>query len=697
MSRYSKLILIWVGFFATWQLCFAYNATGGRWGGPITMRLQLGSPTGVLFDGTTSWAESAENALADWNTNVPNLGFLVDRNSTVPIGYGNGFNNVFWSNNIYGDAWEPRVLAVTLSRYNSAGTSIEADVVFNVTLPWNSYRGNLRPLSSDSTLNDFYRVALHEFGHVIGLNHPDDIGQRVAAIMNSTIGNTDRLTADDIAGGRALYSSGPPTSSTPLLYMQNPVSWRTSGTGTANIQVARVQNDRAFGSVSGTLRLDLWAMPTPYNNGVPPGSRLLARHVLDVLPATLGFANINATTAYTAPPAGSYYVALILAEFTGSSSGQFTIRDFRQFDNLLTIGNTSAPQITAQPFPQTATNGANVAFGVTASGAAPLSYQWLKNGTPIPGASGSVLSIVGVKPDDAGVYSVVVTNSVGSTQSTGALLTVNYSRLVNVSTRGLVLPGDALTPGFVMRGSGSKQLVIRAVGPTLGSFGIGSPLQDTRLDVIPQGSAIPFATNDNWGGSAALASTFSAVGAFALPASSRDSAVSSTFSTSTNRAYTARVTAAGTGNSGIAIAEIYDADTDSSPVRLINVSTRGFVGTGENALTPGFSIRGNASKQLLIRAVGPGLAQFGVTGLLADPQFSVIPLGQTQPVAQNDNWGGTTLLKSYFVAAGAFSIPDGSRDAAVVVTLPPGGYTVVVSGVGGTVGNALVEVYDLDP
>ena len=145
------------------------------------------------------------------------------------------------------------------------------------------------------------------------------------------------------------------------------------------------------------------------------------------------------------------------------------------------------------------------------------------------------------------------------------------------------------------------------------------------------------------------------------------------------------------------LAEVYDDESLSSPVRLINVSTSGYVGSGDQALVPGFFVGGTAPNQLLIRAIGPGLAQFGVTELLADPQLSLVPLGREFVVAANDNWGGTTALQNACARAGAFSVPAGSNDAAVLVRLPPGGYTVVVSGVGGTTGTALVEVYDLDP
>jgi acetyl-CoA acetyltransferase len=125
--------------------------------------------------------------------------------------------------------------------------------------------------------------------------------------------------------------------------------------------------------------------------------------------------------------------------------------------------------------------------------------------------------------------------------------------------------------------------------------------------------------------------------------------------------------------------------------------TLGFVGPAENALSAGFVIAGTGTKRLLVRAVGPGLAGLGVPGLLADPQLAVHALDAASALASNNDWAGTAELKAAATAAGAFTIPDAGRDAAVLVTLPPGTYSVLVTGVGNTTGNALVEIYDLDP
>jgi hypothetical protein len=289
----------------------------------------------------------------------------------------------------------------------------------------------------------------------------------------------------------------------------------------------------------------------------------------------------------------------------------------------------------------------------------------------------------------------ITANDMGAVANTVEVLPP-LSRLINLSTRGLIQAGGALTPGLVLRGTGTKQLIIRAVGPTLGAFGLNTCLVDPRLDIIAQGSSAPLLTNDDWGGSATFANACASVGAFALPAGSKDAAVQAGLAVNQS-GYTIRVSPPDTSASGIVLAEVYDTDSLASPARLGNVSTLGFVGTGENALMPGFVISGTASKLLLIRAVGPSLSQFGVGNLLANPQLKVIPAGQSEPVASNDDWGGTAALKTAFTVAGAFSLPDASKDAAVFVNLPPGGYTVTVSGVGGTTGNALVEIYDLDP
>ena len=358
------------------------------------------------------------------------------------------------------------------------------------------------------------------------------------------------------------------------------------------------------------------------------------------------------------------------------------------------------PSLTAQPQSQYVAPGTAVTFAATATGTG-LSYQWKKDGTALAGATSATYRLAAATAADMGFYAVTVTNATGTVDSDVATLTVNTggrSRLVNVSTRGFVPPGGALTPGFVLQGNAPKSVVIRAIGPTLGAFGVGGTLADPVMDVIPLGTSVAIATNDNWGGTPTLQTAFSRVGAFPLAtASSADSSVELALNALGASGYTVRIVSKNPTASGIALAEVYDEDALTSPVRLVNVSTSGFVGTGEQALVPGFVIGGTGPKLLLIRAVGPGLEPFGVPDVLTDPQLSLVPLGRDFQVAANDNWGGGATLTSAFAQAGAFRLPAGGKDAAVLVRLPPGGYTVIVSGIASGTGTALVEIYDLDP
>lgn len=166
--------------------------------GTVVMNLQLGS-SARLTDGSTSWGASAESALASWNQYIGRVKFTVVRDSTAAKGDGNGINNVLFSNDIYGRSFGSGVLAVS-TNWARRTTRTEGDVIFNAAYTWDSYGGNLR-----SGVHDFHRVALHEFGHILGLDHPDESGQTVSSIMNSHVSNLDRLTSDDVAGAQALY------------------------------------------------------------------------------------------------------------------------------------------------------------------------------------------------------------------------------------------------------------------------------------------------------------------------------------------------------------------------------------------------------------------------------------------------------------------------------------------------------------
>jgi hypothetical protein len=182
----------------------AYTTHQAKWpnGTVVVMHLQLGGGSGTLSDGQTSWGAVAEDAINIWNAQLNNVHINVVRDSTTPRGDGDGVNHVWFDSTQFGRSFGSSTLAVCY--YWWTGTRrVEADTTFNTAFSWNSYRGNQR-----GSVYDFRRVAIHEFGHALGLLHPDENGQNVSAIMNSVISNIDNLTADDIAGIQNLYGAG---------------------------------------------------------------------------------------------------------------------------------------------------------------------------------------------------------------------------------------------------------------------------------------------------------------------------------------------------------------------------------------------------------------------------------------------------------------------------------------------------------
>ena len=156
----------------------------------------------------------SEGALALWNPFLGDVEFRVVRESTEPKARRNDVNNVFWDDDVYGDAFGEDTVAIALRTWRvSDNTMIETDVIFNTKWSWNSYRGNVRSASGGGTLYDLRRIALHEFGHALGLDHPHDHGQSVRAIMNQSKvrrSDVDKLQPDDIAGAQSIYGSAAP-------------------------------------------------------------------------------------------------------------------------------------------------------------------------------------------------------------------------------------------------------------------------------------------------------------------------------------------------------------------------------------------------------------------------------------------------------------------------------------------------------
>lgn len=373
------------------------------------------------------------------------------------------------------------------------------------------------------------------------------------------------------------------------------------------------------------------------------------------------------------------------------------------FGNVVMKGELSTlPVITTQPQSQSVFAGTPVTFAVAATGGG-LGYQWKFNGATIPGATNSNYTISAPTVTSAGSYTVEVTNASGSRTSNAATLAVmpasaEAGRITNLAIRSQAGTGaQTLIVGVSIGGAGTsgvKPLLLRGVGPALGAFGVTGALNDPKLELFSATGA-KLSENDDWAGNATISTIAAQVGAFAFsPSASKDAALYDPASNSGG--YTVWITGNG-GATGVALAEIYDATpasglTATTP-RLTNVSARTQVGTGGDILIAGFVIGGQTSKTVLIRAVGPTLGSFGVPGALTNPRLELFH--DTAKINENDDWGGSAALANAFQSVGAFALSPSSLDAALLVQLAPGNYTAQVSGVGGTTGVGLVEVYEL--
>jgi outer membrane protein assembly factor BamB/subtilisin family serine protease len=356
------------------------------------------------------------------------------------------------------------------------------------------------------------------------------------------------------------------------------------------------------------------------------------------------------------------------------------------------------PLITTQPSSQSVAEGSPFTLSVSAAGPGTLSYQWSLNGVAIAGAVSPAYTVASASAADSGIYTVTVTGSSGSATSSPATIAVSGAgispgKIVNLSARADVgAGGNILIAGFVIQGTGNKDVVLRGVGPTLAlaPFDVPGVLAAPQLTLVSSATNQTITSDTSWGGGPALAAAFSQVGAFSLAPTSADSAVEVALPAGS---YTSQVAGANSGT-GVALAEIYDADLGSTASNLVNISARADVGTGGAILIAGFVVQGSQPVTLLLRGVGPtlGAAPFNVPGVLAQPKIDLFNSASTD-IQSNSGWNSNPALTAAFAATGAFALPAGSADAAMIATLPAGSYTLQLSGLNGSSGIGLVEVY----
>jgi hypothetical protein len=451
----------------------AYVLEDSYWQLPVVpMRIQMGPADFPLADGSTDWNSVVENALALWNEQMDRMQFSWTVAGTgTPTSEGDGVNSIQFSSTVYGDKFGNSVLAITV--FDSTGDEMnEADVLFNTAISFNSFRGTAYSNYVTSGF-DLHRVALHELGHVLGLDHPDEHGQTVDAIMNANISDLYTLQPDDVAGAVSLY-------------------------------------------------------------GAPPSAP---------------------------PPTGN-------------------------------------------------------------------------------------------------------------------------AQTLQISTRGSVGTGDnVMIGGFIINGSTTKKVIIRAIGPSLGASGIAGALGNPTLELHDSTGAL-LQSNDDW----RTNQVQEILASHLAPANDFESAIVADLAPG---GYTAIVSGVG-GGSGIALVEIYDLEPSNG--KLANISTRARVDVGDDVMIGGFIINGPQSQKNVIRALGPSLTAQGVSGALVNPVLDLYNSNGDLLIENDDYYTG----RVYAVIGGYGLLPGSLYEPAIYFEGAPGSFTAIVSGVDGTAGVGLIEIYAID-
>jgi hypothetical protein len=258
--------------------------------------------------------------------------------------------------------------------------------------------------------------------------------------------------------------------------------------------------------------------------------------------------------------------------------------------------------------------------------------------------------------------------------------------LGNISTRMRVQAGDnALIGGFIIAGSAPKNVAVRGIGPSLSQFGVPDVLADPTLE-LHNGSGATLVQNDNWQDDPLQAAQLTALG---LNLSNpNESGLVATLQP--NAPYTA-ILAGKNNGTGVGLVEIYDTNPAASS-QLANISTRGFVLTGDNVMIGGFILGGTTNANVVVRGIGPSLSQFGLNPVVADPTLELHD-GNGALLVSNDNWQDDPATAA-LLSANGLGLSD-VNESGIFQSLPPGAFTAILAGKNGGTGIGLVEIYNL--
>jgi hypothetical protein len=708
-------------------------------GSKVVMQLGFGPTTIPLQDGMSSWNASAADTVDIWNGYLDFITFSSVSSPTVPEVSGDGLNCAFFSSTIFGDSFGDGAIAVTvlLSTESDNSVTAETDVVVNSAYRYDSYRG-----PEQSAAYDFHRIILHEFGHVLGLDHVTNTppGQ---ALMEPIISDLDHLGADDVAGARHLYGAE-------ITNLPEPVSLRQSDSLTYSLIEANNS-------------------PTSYSAiGLPPG-------------ITIDSQNGHISGAVTA---GGVYGAVITAHgpiADAYGAFQITMHGFDDVPGLLAILHMDASSMIADPIrPRIYTGGftginmintetfavetllsgdQRFALSVSADSSELLFVDGYANSSQLKRIDLNSLQQLPAVTIPVNYYATWVLNGldgrdyIASWSEPPQVLQFDATTgaLQKVFASGSERPQIAISPDrktlFVTQSDSLSTYDISTPDPLLltqltGTFfnpapspdgqyvyvsglgdlsGLGSIIQAHLPDLIP---ATSFGSISVGPGVDPLVPLDGSIYQAHYPNGYTSGAIFVYDSVSLQRTADVElggfnttndlnngwyepfnivldnsgkhffVTVYNYGYGGEEEIWVFSTDLASFPPPpvaptkdLLNISTRARVEAGENAMIGGFIVDGTTPKTLLVRGIGPSLP---LSGALSDPVMELYD-STGKLIASNDNW-----ITDRLNILGTLLEPSSEREAAILRTLQPGAYTAVVHDATNQPGLSLVEVYDLD-